>query len=246
MNTVLETRNLVKRYRGATALDGVNIVLERGRIYGFVGNNGAGKTTLMRIVAGLASPSGGEVLLFGEGGRAALERARRRTGFLIEEPVYYADMSARQNLEMQCVLRGAPKHDALRLLEEVGLSRADARKSVRKFSTGMRQRYGLAFSMVGDPEFLVLDEPLSGIDVEGMDDICELLTRKCREDGVTILLSSHQLARLESVATDYIFLDWGRVIETDTAEELMRRAGPRELEDYFRDLVKSAREAERK
>lgn len=238
MDRVFEARGITKRYKGITALDGVNITLERGHIYGFVGNNGAGKTTLMRIIAGLTTPDEGEVFLFGENSRADLTEARKRIGFLIENPVFYPDMSARQNLVAQCILRGADKREADRLLREVGLDRSDARRSVRKYSTGMRQRYGLALAMVGDPEFLVLDEPLSGIDVEGMDDICELLVRKAQEDGATLLISSHQLARLEDVATDYIFLNHGRVIETITAEELMSKVMRHELEDYFRQLTK--------
>lgn len=238
MDRVLEAKGITKRYRGLTALEGVNITLERGHIYGFVGNNGAGKTTLMRIIAGLTTPDEGEVTLFGESDRAGLIEARKRTGFLIENPVFYPDMSAKQNLVGQCILKGVDKREADRLLEMVGISRSDARRSVRKYSTGMRQRYGLALAMVGDPEFLVLDEPLSGIDVEGMDDICELLVNKARDDNTTLLVSSHQLARLEDVATDYIFLNRGRVIETITAEELMKKVSRHELEDYFRQLTR--------
>ncbi len=236
--TVLQTNNLTKRFGKQTALDGISISLESGRIYGFVGSNGAGKTTLMRIVCGLSRPTSGSFSIFGAESEKELQQARQRVGSLIESPVFYPEMTARQNLIAQsiiCDVKGTEHVD--RLLEAVGLSKNSAKKSLKHFSTGMKQRYGLAFAMIGKPDLLILDEPLNGLDVEGMDEISELLLRLCKEEGVTILISSHLLARLDRLATDYIFIDYGKIIEQISAEDLRTKVGFGDLEDYFRNLV---------
>lgn len=237
---VLETRDLSKVYHGSEILKQVSVKLERGHIYGFVGNNGAGKTTFMRLVAGLAKPSGGSLFLFGENNGHKLEQGRKRTGFLIETPSFYPDLSAKQNLLIQAKLKGvAEKEHVEKLLEMVGLADT-GRKTVKNFSAGMRQRYGLAFAMVGFPEFLVLDEPLNGLDVESMDELTELLRQLCETQLTTLLISSHLLARLSALATDYIFLNYGKVIQTITAKELKIASQNKDLEEYFRCLTRSA------
>lgn len=236
---VLEINALTKRFGKYTALDSVSFSLERGRIYGFVGNNGAGKTTLMRIICGLSRPTSGSFSIFGAESEKDLQLARRRVGSLIESPVFYPDMTARQNLIAQsiiCGVKGTKRVDEL--MQIVGLGGKSAKKSIKHFSTGMKQRYGLAFALIGSPELLILDEPLNGLDVEGMDDITELLLSLCNEHGVTILLSSHLLARLDKVATNYIFIDYGKIVEQISAEELRTKVEFSELENYFRNLVR--------
>lgn len=238
---ILRACNITRRFKGITALDDVSIELEPGRIYGFVGNNGAGKTTFMRIVCGLIMPDEGTLELFGSTGKG-LQEAREKVGALIEQPIGYPEMSARQNLRALSLLcRSSSFSQVDELIEMVGLAKA-AKKALKDYSTGMRQRYGLAAAMLGAPELLVLDEPLSGIDVEGMDEITDLLKRVVAQRGVTVLLSSHQLARLEQIATDYIFIDDGKVIRKADADTIKKEAADRgSMEDYFRRLTGGAR-----
>lgn len=238
---ILRACNVTKRFKGITALDDVNIEIDSGRIYGFVGNNGAGKTTFMRIVCGLIMPDEGTLELFGSTG-SGLAEAREKVGALIENPIGYPEMSARQNLRALSLLcRNSSFRQVDELIEMVGLGKA-AKKAIKDYSTGMRQRYGLAAAMLGAPKLLVLDEPLSGIDVEGMDEITDLLKRVVAQREVTVLLSSHQLARLEQIATDYIFIDDGKVIKKADADTVKAEAAERGgMEDYFRRLTGGAR-----
>ena len=234
---VLEAKELTKVYRGVTVLNQVSIQLKKGHIYGFVGNNGAGKTTFMRLVAGLARPTAGTVSLFGSQSQAELERKRSRAGFLIEQPVYYPDMSVRENLTAQAkLIKGADKAHVQELLELVDLQDT-GRKALRNFSTGMKQRYGIDLALLGWPELLVLDEPLNGMDVHNMDEVTTILKRLNEERNITIFLSSHLLARLSAIAMDYIFLDIGKVVEEISATKLREKAGDTDLEEYFRRLV---------
>lgn len=234
---VLTATNITKRFGSYLALDNVSISLEKGKIYGFVGNNGAGKSTFMRILCGLSYPNSGTLKLFGNEDTNKLHALRSRIGALIESPIFYPDMTAQQNLTAQSILRQySGKEQVEELLKLVGLYPV-RRKLLKDFSTGMKQRYGLAAALLGEPELLVLDEPLNGLDVEGMDEISDLLTGICRERGTTILLSSHLLARLNGFATDYIFLDHGKVVETISASDLKKKVRG-DLEDYFRKLVR--------
>jgi ABC-2 type transport system ATP-binding protein len=236
---VLSIDNLTKKFGKYTALDNVTFSLESGKIYGFVGNNGAGKTTLMRIVAGLSRQTAGKISLFSSSSDKELSSARRRMGTLIESPIFYPDMTARQNLVIQSKLQGETDNKRIgELLSMVGLYGGGvAKKSLRNYSNGMKQRYGLAFALLGDPELLMLDEPLNGLDIEGMDDISGILRTLCSE-GKTILLSSHLLARLHSIATDYIFIDYGKIIKMVTSAEVNRKIQASDIEKYFKDLVR--------
>ena len=239
---ILETKALTKTYREANALQGIDLALEPGKIYGLVGNNGAGKTTLFRILGGLARPTSGSVSLFGAATKKGLNRARKRIGFLIESPVYYPTLSARSNLRnVQLLCGGEDKDELRRVLEQVGLN-PDSHQPLRHYSTGMKQRYGLAAALVGDPELLVLDEPLNGLDPQGALDMNKLLLR-LRDQGKTILLSSHLLAQLYKTATDYLFLDHGRVLEQITHAELDERCGF-QLTVRSEDLRQAARALE--
>ncbi len=240
---VLEAIGLTKRYKQKTVLDGVGLRLERGHIYGLVGGNGAGKTTLMRIIMGLDFPTEGEIRLFGQSGRRALEKQRKRIGALIEQPIGYAELSARQNLTWQRMLLDEPKKtDIGALLRLVGLEeRTVGTGPILHYSLGMRQRCGLAAALLGDPEFLVLDEPGTGLDPAGMRDLREFLLTRNREEGTTMLISGHILHALYEVATDFIFLARGRVLCTMTHTQLETALGPDgDIEDYYLSLSDSA------
>lgn len=180
---VLQTNQLTKRFKGSVALDKVNISIRKGAIYGFIGQNGAGKSTLMRIVTGLAFPSEGTIELFGTGTERELTEARKRMGLIIEGPSLFPQMTARENLEVNRLLRGIPGQDSIRrMLELVGLQDT-GRKKVKNFSLGMKQRLGLAVAMLNDPEFLILDEPTNGLDPMSVIEMRELLKRLNHERG---------------------------------------------------------------
>ncbi len=250
--TVFEGKSLRKEYgrRGnrVTALADVDLALEEGHIYGLVGANGAGKTTLLRLIAGLALPTAGTLTLFGAADPKGLQAARLRMGALISEASGYEDLSLWQNLRAQALLLpAADKADLLALCETVGLDEGGRRRSLRHCSAGQKQRYGLASALLGEPELLLLDEPLNGLDPAGVAEIRELLLRLQRERGLTMLISSHLLEELHKVATDYIFLRFGRVLETLSAAELDRRIGERKLKDaeaYYLELERAAQARE--
>lgn len=221
MDTVLTTRRLTKRYGSTLALQDLTMEVPRGAIYGLVGRNGAGKTTLIRLICGLQPPTLGGFSIYGvEHSNPAIHAMRRRMGAVVESPALYQDLSARDNLKVQAQVLGLPSHrDLPRLLELVGLADT-GKKTVRHFSLGMRQRLGIALALVGDPDFLVLDEPVNGLDPQGIVEIRELLLRLNRERQITILLSSHILDELARLATHYGFVDRGRMVQQVTADEV--------------------------
>lgn len=217
---VLRTHALTKEYKQVRAVDNVNITLTRGRVYGLIGRNGAGKTSLMRLVTGLSIPTSGSVELFGDDDPRTIGRNRRRLGSLIEEPGLETSMSATQNMHLHRIIRGIPTRGLEQeLLELVGLADAGTKK-VRDFSLGMKKRLGIAIALLSDPELLVLDEPVNGLDPVGMVEIRELIRQLSVEREVTSLVSSHNLPELFQTATDYILMDQGQVKQTLTLEEL--------------------------
>ena len=224
MEYVLETNGLSKRYRDFTALNGLNMHIPKGSIYGFVGRNGAGKTTLIRLICGLQEPTGGSFTLYGvKNTDAKIERARRRMGAVVESPAVYPDMTAEENLRQQYLVLGMPSADGIaELLHLVGLN-GTGKKKVKNFSLGMRQRLGIAIALAGNPDFLVLDEPVNGLDPQGIIEMRELILKLNREHGITVLISSHILDELSRLATHYGFIDGGRMVKEMSAEELEMR-----------------------
>ena len=223
MDYVLETKGLGKSYRRFQALNDLNMRVPKGSIYGFVGKNGAGKTTLIRIICGLQEPTAGSYTLYGcENGSRVMARARRRMGAVVESPAIYPDMTARQNLEQQYRVLGLPSMSGIdELLKLVGLSDT-GKKKAGNFSLGMRQRLGIAVALCGGPDFLVLDEPVNGLDPEGIVELRELILRLNRQEGITILISSHILDELSRLATHYGFIDRGSMVRELSAAELER------------------------
>lgn len=219
---VLATHGLCRVYGKVPALDHVSVTVRRGDIYGLVGRNGAGKTTLMRLVTGQSFPTAGSVELFGSGG-GDLERERHRTGCMIEIPSFVPFLTARENLEYYRVQRGIPGKGVVdEALEAVDL-KDTGKKKFKTFSLGMKQRLGLALALMNHPDFLILDEPINGLDPEGVAEFRQLLLRLNRERQTTILISSHILTELSSIATCYGFLERGTLLEEISADELHER-----------------------
>lgn len=225
MEEILITHGLTKKYRAVTALDNVNLTVCRGDIYGFVGANGAGKTTLIRLVCGLAYPTSGSFELFGSpDGSPEISAARRRTSVIVEAPALYKNMTARENLYMQCRILGTDTRRVDEYLEIVGLSKVAATSHrAGNFSQGMHQRLGIAMALCGDPEFMILDEPLNGLDPQGIFDVRNLILKLNRESGITFLVSSHILSELSLVANKYGFISDGKLVKEITADELHRQ-----------------------
>lgn len=221
MDYVLTTEGLCKQYGKSRALNGLSMHVPRGAIYGLVGKNGSGKTTLIRLICGLQSPTAGSFTLYGIGnGDRSLAGARRRMGAVVETPAIYMDMSAEDNLKEQYRILGLPSFDSIpELLQLVGLENT-GKKKARHFSLGMKQRLGIAIALAGDPDFLVLDEPVNGLDPQGVIEIRELILKLNREHRITVLISSHILDELSRLATHYGFVDAGRMVKELSAEEL--------------------------
>ena len=224
MEYVLETNGLSKRYRDFTALNGLNMHIPKGSIYGFVGRNGAGKTTLIRLICGLQEPTDGSITLYGaKNTDTEIYRCRRRMGAVVESPAVYTDMTAVENIRQQYRVLGLPSDDGIEeLLHLVSLGDTGKRKA-KNFSLGMRQRLGIAIALAGNPDFLVLDEPVNGLDPQGIIEMRELILKLNREHGITVLISSHILDELSRLATHYGFIDGGRMVKEMSAEELEKR-----------------------
>lgn len=221
MKYMLETNNLTKSYHNFVALKSFNMHVPKGAIYGFVGKNGAGKTTLIRLICGLQEPTSGTYKICGvENNSLRINRIRRRMGAVVESPAIYLDMSAKDNIRHQYLTLGVPTDSGIdKLLNLVGLSNTKSKK-VRNFSLGMRQRLGIAISLANNPDFLVLDEPINGLDPEGIIEMRELILKLNQEYGITVLISSHILDELSRLATHYGFIDDGKMIKEISAKEL--------------------------
>ena len=221
MDYVLKTEELSKSYRGFKALDGLSMHVPKGSIYGFVGKNGAGKTTLIRLICGLQEPTSGDYSIYGRRYSSKnIAKSRRKMGAVVETPSIYTDMTALDNIKQQYKVLGLPSYEgAEELLKLVGLENT-GKKKAKNFSLGMKQRLGIAVALAGNPDFLVLDEPVNGLDPQGIIEIRELILKLNREKQITVLISSHILDELSRLATHYGFIDGGRIIKEISAEDL--------------------------
>ncbi|MBQ4070817.1 MAG: ATP-binding cassette domain-containing protein [Clostridia bacterium] len=225
MEYVLQTHELTKKYGSQTVLDKVNINIGRGDIYGFVGENGSGKTTVIRLISGLIFENSGSLELFGTSNKdPRISKARRKLGAIVESPSIYHNMSAYDNLKLQGELIGGVTDETIKeTLSEVGLGHLFTdKKAAGNFSLGMRQRLGIAMALLGEPELLLLDEPMNGLDPAGIVEIRELILKLNRERGITFLISSHILTELSLVATKYGIISKGKIVREISAEELRR------------------------
>ena len=226
-SVILEAHDLTKEYRHTVALDHIDLKIEKGKIYGFIGQNGAGKTTFLRLVTGLAFPTSGTLSLWGKTVEKELQEQRKRIGCMIETPALFPTMTAYQNMEMQRIQRGIPDKAVIqKTLDMVGL-KDTGKKAVRNFSLGMRQRLGIAIALLNTPEFLILDEPINGLDPQGIAEVRDTIQRLRDERNMTILISSHILEELSKIATDYGIIHNGSLLQELTSEELMKRCSER-------------------
>ena len=216
METVLKTNGIVKKYGNNTILNNINMTINRGDIYGFIGKNGAGKTTFMRVVLSLTNHNQGEISFVDN---KRIEEVGLKVGSLIEEPGLYKNATAYENLKRFSIIYDADESTINELLELVGLAKA-AKKKVKNFSLGMRQRLGIAVALLGEPEFLLLDEPINGLDPEGIKEIRDVILKLNKEKGITFLISSHLLDELSKVVTRYGIINNGVLVEEIDAKEL--------------------------
>ena len=243
--TIFEAKGLTKKNGDSFALQDIHMTIAVGEIYGFVGENGAGKTTLMKIIGGLVHATEGSISLFGKKETKELRDARRKVGFLIERPALYPNLTAVQNLMFYCHAFGIQDKGRIEeVLQAVSLSDI-GNKNTSAYSLGMKQRLGLAIALLHEPEFLVLDEPINGLDPSGIIEVRKILEKLTKEQGVTILISSHILGELQLLATKYGFIHRGRLIQEISAEELLQTSETKpsiqkvvpSLENYYMDLI---------
>lgn len=237
MGNVISTRNLTKVYNGHKANDNITVNIPEGAIYGLIGRNGAGKTTFMKTMLGLIIPDEGTFEIFGKSGDE-LKEVRRKTGFIIETPAFYSNMSAYDNMVVRAKLCGIKKSEMKfeieKALKRVGLLEK-SKMSVKKYSMGMRQSLGIAMAILGEPKLLILDEPINGLDPIAIAMIREMLI-ELNKNGTTIIISSHILGELEKLATSYGFILDGKLVKETTEEEVQKNGI--DLEKMFIELAK--------
>ena len=224
MEYILTTDKLTKIYGEKRAADSVSLHIKKGDVYGLIGRNGAGKTTVLKMICGLSTPTSGSVTFMGKHGDE-LTGEMHKIGSLIENPGLFPKMTAYKNLKIKCILCG--KNDdayIMSLLKQVGLEGAEY-KLVQNFSLGMKQRLGIALALVGDPEFIVLDEPINGLDPQGIAEMREIIHNLSKEQGMTVIVSSHILEELAKVANSFGIINDGKLIDEFTSEELEWRCG---------------------
>lgn len=222
MEYILTTENLTKSYGKFNAADQINIHIRKGEVYGLIGRNGAGKTTILKMICGLSTPSSGSYTFMGKSGRE-LSKYKNKIGALIETPALFPKMTAFQNIKLKCLSLGINDDEYIRsLLEIVGLSRAE-KKIAKSFSLGMKQRLGIAIALVGDPDFIVLDEPINGLDPQGIAEMRCIIHKLSKEKGLTIIISSHILDELVKVADSFAIINNGKLLDEFTSEELVQR-----------------------
>ncbi len=233
---ILTTDNLSKTFKDNKAVDSVNLHIRKGSIYGLIGMNGAGKTTIMKMLTGMIKPTSGSFTYKGLG--QTNKEAFSRIGALIEAPAIYSHLTAFDNLKLKCLAYGINDNNYIKeKLTQVGLADVGKKKAGR-FSLGMKQRLGIALALVGEPDFLLLDEPINGLDPQGIVELRDLFLNLNKNYGVTILISSHILEELSKIATDYALISYGRIIEEISSEELMNKCrGKVQIKTKFTDKV---------
>ena len=224
MKFVLETFDIMKRYKHSIVLEKLNMHVPNGSIYGLIGRNGAGKTTLIRILCGLQQLTSGEYKIYGiKNTDRKIYEVKKRIGAIIETPSICMDMTAKDNLKEQYKIVGLPNYDGIdELLKLVGLNNT-GKKTVKHFSLGMKQRLGIAIALVGSPDLLILDEPINGLDPEGIIEIRELILKLNKEKGITFIISSHYLDELSKIATCYGFINEHKIVKEIDKEELEKK-----------------------
>ncbi|MGL4570549.1 MAG: ABC transporter ATP-binding protein [Clostridium sp.] len=221
-NYVIRTKKISKKYRKEFVLQGINMNIKKGDIYGLIGKNGAGKTTIMRILSGLSIANEGSIELFGES--ESIVKSRKRIGVLIEAPAFFEDMDIYKNLEYLRKFKGIPGKTCIDdKLKLVGLENVKG-KQIKDYSLGMKQKLGLAIALLGDPEVLILDEPTNGLDPVGIVKMRELLKKINEEKGITILISSHILSELSQISNVYGIMSKGKLIEEISMDDLMEKS----------------------
>ena len=223
-NYVIETKNLTKQYGIQKSVADLNMHVRQGRIYGLLGRNGAGKTTTMKMLLGLAQPTSGEVAIWGKPLRINKKKLLPRIGSLIESPGFYPNLTATENLRIFAILRGVPNQSAIRnALDLVGLPYKD-KKLFSQYSLGMKQRLAIALAIMHDPELLILDEPINGLDPIGIAEVRSFIRDLCKERGKTILISSHILSEISLLADDIGIIDHGVLLEEESLAQLEQKS----------------------
>lgn len=222
MEYILTTENLTKAYGKHKAADQINIHIKKGEVYGLIGRNGAGKTTILKMICGLSTPTSGSFTFMGKSG-VELKKCMKDIGSLIETPGLFPKMTAFQNVKLKCLSQGINDNNYVKsLLEQVGLANV-GKKIAQSFSLGMKQRLGIALALVGNPKFLILDEPINGLDPQGIAEMRGIIHKLSKEQGLTVIVSSHILEELVKVADSFAIIDKGRLLDEFTAEELIER-----------------------
>ncbi len=232
MNNLISIKNLTMVFGKKVVLNGLDLSVKKGEIYGIVGNNGVGKTTLLKLILGLVKPTSGQI---------DFECTDKiKIGALIESPGIYGDMSAFDNLKAKSILFGLKKtkEEINELLEFVGLGDT-GKKRTSKFSMGMKQRLGIALALMGEPDLLILDEPINSLDPQGINEINNIIRRISKEKGTTVLVSSHILDELAKIATRFCVIHAGKVIKEMTTEELLTESSGKHLDEYYVQLLNS-------
>ena len=241
---VIETKNLTKQYGTQKSVANLNIHVQKGRIYGLLGRNGAGKTTTMKMLLGLTQPTSGEVTIWGKPLQANEKKLLSRIGSLIESPGFYPNLTATENLRIFATLRGVPNRGAIKnALDLVGLPYKD-KKLFSQYSLGMKQRLAIALAIMHDPELLILDEPINGLDPIGIAEVRSFIRDLCNERGKTILISSHILSEIALLADDIGIIDHGTLLEEESLAELEAKSS-KHIRFIVSDTAQAARILER-
>ena len=223
MNYVMETQNLTKKYQNVTVVDHVNLHIPKGKIYGLLGRNGAGKTTIMKMMLQLVSPTDGKIIMFGKDYCEQVKDTYQKIGSIIETPGFYTNLTGQENLEILARLRrNVSKESVLHALEIVGLDK-EKKKQFSDYSLGMKQRLGIAAAIMHQPQLLILDEPINGLDPIGISEIRQFLYELSRTKGTTILISSHVLNEIEQIADMIGVINQGKLVEEVNMQELHKR-----------------------